>query len=97
MCGSLDNLFDDVSLPEVDPKWSMLETLNAFEDAMGRSSHFRSHISKKGLKFARELMSKMKEWIHDRLVYKIKTALIAYLINIIIFRYLNNNKKLIKF
>ena len=74
VCGSLDNLFDDVSLPEVDRKWSMLETLDAFEDAMGRSSHFSSHISKNGLKFTMELMSKMKEWIHDRLVYKIKTT-----------------------
>lgn len=65
VCGSLDNLFDDVSLPEVDPKWSMLETLNAFEDAIGRSSHFKSHISKNGLKFAMGLMNKMKEWIQN--------------------------------
>ena len=65
VCGSLDNLFDDVSLPEVDPKWSMLETLNAFQDAIGRSSHFKSHISKNGLKFGMGLMNKMKEWIQN--------------------------------
>ena len=70
VCGPLDQLFDDVSLPNVDPKWSTLETVSAFEDAIMRSSHFKSHTSKNGLEFVMGLTNKMNTWIQNRLVFK---------------------------
>ena len=70
VCGPLGDMFDDLSLPKVDPNWSVLETVSVFEDAIGRSSHFKSHTSKNGLTFVMGLTNKMKEWIQNRLVCK---------------------------
>ena len=63
VCGSIDDLLQFVHLPERDARWSMLETLEAFEDAFQRSRRFKSHTSDNGINLVMGLINKLKEWV----------------------------------
>ena len=63
VCGSIDDLLQFVYLPERDAGWSMMETLEAFEDAFQRSRRFKSHTSVNGINLVMSLTNKLKEWV----------------------------------
>ena len=63
VCGSLDELFQSVTLPKVDPNWSVLETVQAFEKSLDDSETHKGQTSCNRMKLIKVVTGKMKEWI----------------------------------